>query len=203
MGRYVQDHAYMDEYVYCNFQRPRVKQGNNTHTYWWHTRARTQTHTHTHAKQRESWTQRRKVCCVCVCVCVSQAWGWVQEMYGFTIAAWLAGIKKFDLYLNMMSQPPWDTRLNMTDKKPYYILHYTYGMDYKLTGGLVWHEHMRVVCVCVCSWHTHRVATEGTASLRVRGIVLCVAHSKAVVNTHAHERTHTKTVAKAIRAPGP
>jgi hydroxyproline O-arabinosyltransferase len=55
-------------------------------------------------------------------------------MYGFTIAAWLAGIKKFDLYLNMMCQPPWDTRMNMTDTKPYYIVHYTYGMDYKLTG---------------------------------------------------------------------
>lgn len=29
----------------------------------------------------------------------------------------------------MMSQPPWDEKL-----EPYYILHYTYGMDYTLAG---------------------------------------------------------------------
>lgn len=28
-----------------------------------------------------------------------------------------------------MSQPPWDEKL-----EPYYILHYTYGMDYTLAG---------------------------------------------------------------------
>lgn len=65
----------------------------------------------------------------------SAAWGWVQEMYGFTIAAWLGGIKKVDLFLHMMAQPPWDTELQLSASKPYYILHYTYGMDYKLTGG--------------------------------------------------------------------
>mmetsp|Transcript_36561 Transcript_36561/g.92332 ORF Transcript_36561/g.92332 Transcript_36561/m.92332 type:complete len:560 (-) Transcript_36561:275-1954(-) len=64
----------------------------------------------------------------------SQAWGWVQEMYGFTIACWLAGIKHVDLYLHMMAQPPWDAKLEMAPGKPFYILHYTYGMDYKLTG---------------------------------------------------------------------
>lgn len=65
----------------------------------------------------------------------SQAWGWVQEMYGFTIACWLGGIKHVDLYLHMMAQPPWDTRMELSPTKPFYILHYTYGMDYKLTGG--------------------------------------------------------------------
>ena len=29
----------------------------------------------------------------------------------------------------MMGQPPWDTQL-----WPYYLLHYTYGMDYTLEG---------------------------------------------------------------------
>lgn len=67
--------------------------------------------------------------------CVTQVWGWVQEMYGFTIAAYLGGIKKVDLFLHMMAQPPWDTNLELGPNKPYYILHYTYGMDYKLTGA--------------------------------------------------------------------
>lgn len=33
-----------------------------------------------------------------------QAWGWVQEMYGFAIGAWKAGIERFDLHLQMMAQ---------------------------------------------------------------------------------------------------
>ncbi|MEW5304340.1 MAG: hypothetical protein WDW36_006957 [Sanguina aurantia] len=64
----------------------------------------------------------------------NRVWGWVQEMYGFTIAAYLGGIRKVDLFLHMMAQPPWDTSLELGPHKPYYILHYTYGMDYKLTG---------------------------------------------------------------------
>jgi hypothetical protein len=64
----------------------------------------------------------------------SKAWGWVQEMYGFTIALWLAGIKHVDLYLHMMSQPPWDVHEEMSPGKLFHIIHYTYGMDYKLTG---------------------------------------------------------------------
>lgn len=60
---------------------------------------------------------------------VVQEWGWVQEMYGFTIACFNAGIGKIDLYPKMMAQPPWDTELD-----PYYILHFTYGNDYSLNG---------------------------------------------------------------------
>eukprot|EP00891_Asterochloris_glomerata_P002540 jgi/Astpho2/2540/e_gw1.00048.41.1_t len=59
-------------------------------------------------------------------------WGWVQEMYGFAISCYKVGLPPVGLELNMMSQPPWDTEL-----EPYYMLHYTYGMDYRLTG-----EHM-------------------------------------------------------------
>lgn len=51
-----------------------------------------------------------------------QAWGWVQEMYGFAISCWIAQLPRVDLHLEMMSQPPWDTEL-----EPYYLLHYTYG----------------------------------------------------------------------------
>lgn len=63
-----------------------------------------------------------------------QAWGWVQEMYGFCIALWLGGVKRVDLYLHMMSQPPWDRDLQMAPGKPFHIIHYTYGMDYTLDG---------------------------------------------------------------------
>mmetsp|Transcript_14428 Transcript_14428/g.39084 ORF Transcript_14428/g.39084 Transcript_14428/m.39084 type:complete len:552 (+) Transcript_14428:90-1745(+) len=64
----------------------------------------------------------------------SKAWGWVQEMYGFAIGAWLAGIKRFDLHLQMMAQPPWDSKLEFAPGKPFFINHYTYGMDYTLDG---------------------------------------------------------------------
>eukprot|EP00198_Chlamydomonas_reinhardtii_P000268 XP_001689603.1 predicted protein [Chlamydomonas reinhardtii] len=64
----------------------------------------------------------------------NSVWGWVQEMYGFTIALWLNGIKHVDLFLNMQAQPPWDQEMHMANGKPFYILHYTYGMDYKLSG---------------------------------------------------------------------
>lgn len=53
-------------------------------------------------------------------------------MYGFTIACHKAGVGPVDLYLRMMSQPPWDSQ-----RDAFYILHYTYGMDYTLQG-----EHM-------------------------------------------------------------
>ena len=61
-------------------------------------------------------------------------------MYGFAIALWKCDIKKVDLFLHLMAQPPWDSNLEMAPKKPFYIIHYTYGMDYKLTG--VWY------CAC-------------------------------------------------------
>jgi hypothetical protein len=55
-------------------------------------------------------------------------------MYGFAIGLFLGGVKHVDLYLHMMSQPPWDMNLDQSPGKPFYIIHYTYGMDYKLTG---------------------------------------------------------------------
>merc|ERR550532_827762 len=50
-------------------------------------------------------------------------------MYGFTLALSKLGIGPVDVHLKMMAQPPWDTELD-----PYYILHYTYGMDYTKEG---------------------------------------------------------------------
>jgi len=59
----------------------------------------------------------------------SKEWGWVQEMYAFTLAAYKAGLRNIGLHIKMMAQPPFDKTLD-----PYYILHYTYGMDYTLDG---------------------------------------------------------------------
>jgi len=56
-------------------------------------------------------------------------WGWVQEMYAFTLSMYKAGIRDIGLHLEMMGQPPWDSQL-----EKFYILHYTYGMDYTLEG---------------------------------------------------------------------
>lgn len=58
-----------------------------------------------------------------------KAWGWVQEMYAFTMSMYLAGVKECGLYPEWMAQPPWDS-----DLEKFYLLHYTYGMDYKLDG---------------------------------------------------------------------
>ena len=59
----------------------------------------------------------------------AKEWGWVQEMYAFTLSAYKAGLRNIGLHLKMMSQPPFDTEL-----APYYLLHYTYGNDYTKEG---------------------------------------------------------------------
>lgn len=58
-----------------------------------------------------------------------EAWGWIQEMYAFTMAMFKAGVHNCGLEPNMMAQPPWDW-----DMQRYYLLHYTYGMDYTKEG---------------------------------------------------------------------
>ncbi len=60
---------------------------------------------------------------------VLQEWGWVLEMYGFAISCFKEEVGPVDLHLKMMSQPPWDEKMD-----PYYLLHYTYGNDYTLEG---------------------------------------------------------------------
>ena len=57
-----------------------------------------------------------------------KAWGWVLEMYGYTIASKIAGVRH-DLRPALMAQPPWDKGLG-----EFFILHFTYGMDYDRTG---------------------------------------------------------------------
>ena len=84
-----------------------------------------------------------------------EKWGWVQEMYAFSMAMYQAGLPvtllpdlmvriaphtcgtplSFDslshtrLLFVLQAQPPWDW-----DARRYTLLHYTYGMDYTLEG---------------------------------------------------------------------
>mmetsp|Transcript_15949 Transcript_15949/g.52339 ORF Transcript_15949/g.52339 Transcript_15949/m.52339 type:complete len:517 (-) Transcript_15949:81-1631(-) len=55
-------------------------------------------------------------------------WGWVLEMYGYTIAAKIAGVRH-DLRPQLQAQPPWDKSIG-----EFFILHFTYGNDYDLNG---------------------------------------------------------------------
>ena len=57
-----------------------------------------------------------------------KAWGWVLEMYGYTIAAKIAGLQH-DLRPKLQAQPPWDKSVG-----EFYILHFTYGNDYDEDG---------------------------------------------------------------------
>mmetsp|Transcript_63547 Transcript_63547/g.200965 ORF Transcript_63547/g.200965 Transcript_63547/m.200965 type:complete len:560 (+) Transcript_63547:123-1802(+) len=58
----------------------------------------------------------------------NKAWGWVLEMWGYTIAAKIIGVSH-DLHPALAAQPPWDTKIGK-----FYILHFTYGCDYDLDG---------------------------------------------------------------------
>ena len=57
-----------------------------------------------------------------------KAWGWVLEMWAYTVTAYKVGVKHH-LYPELAAQPPWDQEL-----KDFYILHYTYGCDYTRDG---------------------------------------------------------------------
>lgn len=85
-----------------------------------------------------------------------QKWGWVQEMYAFTIALYVSGVRHVDLVLHLMAQPPWDNRMALGKGKPYYILHYTYGNDFTLDGkhvpGARAGARFRAAGACCPSW---------------------------------------------------
>ena len=57
-----------------------------------------------------------------------KAWGWVLEMYGYTMAATMVGVPH-DTVPHFQAQPPWDKHLGK-----FYQIHYTYGMDYTMEG---------------------------------------------------------------------
>lgn len=56
-----------------------------------------------------------------------------MEMYAFTISLYNNAIGPVSLHLELASQPPWDKTMSVNGND-YYILHYTYGMDYTLDG---------------------------------------------------------------------
>eukprot|EP00270_Netrium_digitus_P010068 TRINITY_DN3092_c0_g1_i1.p1 TRINITY_DN3092_c0_g1~~TRINITY_DN3092_c0_g1_i1.p1 ORF type:complete len:413 (+),score=86.17 TRINITY_DN3092_c0_g1_i1:123-1361(+) len=70
-------------------------------------------------------------------------WGWVLEMYGYAITSAILGIR-YILRKDFMIQPPYDTEIGDN-----YMIHYTYGCDFKLNGepmfGVVgeWHWDKR------------------------------------------------------------
>ncbi|EFN56305.1 hypothetical protein CHLNCDRAFT_22296, partial [Chlorella variabilis] len=74
--------------------------------------------------------------------------GWVQEMYAYSIAAATTLDKpvRHQLHVEMQLQPPWDTKLTSEDA---YMIHFTYGDDFnekgEFTPGKVgfWHWDKR------------------------------------------------------------
>jgi hydroxyproline O-arabinosyltransferase len=71
----------------------------------------------------------------------NKAWGWVQEMYAFTIALYNLGVRRTVLAPELAAQPPWDTSERSGRDgagPPFFMTHYTYGCDYALNG-----THMR------------------------------------------------------------
>lgn len=76
------------------------------------------------------------------------AFGWVLEMWAYSIASAQVGVK-YELVTEFMLQPPWDKTENVKNGKQGYILHYTYGQDFneqgRFTPGKVgaWHWDKR------------------------------------------------------------
>eukprot|EP00798_Chlamydomonas_sp_ICE-L_P005860 gene5860-6151_t len=67
------------------------------------------------------------------------------------MAAFIVGIKEVDLLPHLMAQPPYDTSYEERANKPFYIIHYTYGLDYNKSGTMLpdkigeWHFDKRAV----------------------------------------------------------
>jgi hypothetical protein len=97
----------------------------------------------------------------CACLAALQKWGWVQEMYAFTIALYNSGIKTVDLYLDLMAQPPWDT-------------------DYALAG------EWRCMCVQGC-WAACCMVLGASGSVAVGGHWCCAQRTACPQPTlHQH-----------------
>ncbi|EIE20908.1 hypothetical protein COCSUDRAFT_18099, partial [Coccomyxa subellipsoidea C-169] len=70
----------------------------------------------------------------------NQAFGWILEMFAFSIAASQApgGPLEFELHGEFIVQPPFDASLTSRDGKPVFIIHYTYGNDYDEAGTMMY-----------------------------------------------------------------
>ncbi|GAB4823150.1 hypothetical protein N2152v2_010196 [Parachlorella kessleri] len=67
-----------------------------------------------------------------------KAWGWVQEMYAYCIAAAQApdGPVVHELHPEFMLQPPWESSLkSKMNGREAYIIHYTYSLDFDKEGA--------------------------------------------------------------------
>ncbi|KAL4448637.1 hypothetical protein ABPG75_005856 [Micractinium tetrahymenae] len=77
--------------------------------------------------------------------------GWVQEMYAYSIASATTLDKpiRYVLHVEMQLQPPWDKTLISENGRPAYMIHFTYGNDFnekgEFTPGKVgfWHWDKR------------------------------------------------------------
>jgi len=75
------------------------------------------------------------------------AFGWVVEMWAYSIASAQAGVT-YQLFPEMALQPPWDTEFKLGGMDAY-MIHYTYGDDFddsgRFTPGKVgsWHFDKR------------------------------------------------------------
>jgi hypothetical protein len=61
-----------------------------------------------------------------------KAFGWVIEMWAYSIASAQVGVT-YELHPEMMLQPPWDGSFKIKGKDAY-IIHYTYGQDFARSG---------------------------------------------------------------------
>ncbi|KAJ9512188.1 hypothetical protein QJQ45_012658 [Haematococcus lacustris] len=74
----------------------------------------------------------------CWCGGGAQAWNWVLEMYGYSLATVRAGLHKgLTTSVNLLAHPPFDTSEQASNGQPFYILHLTYPMRYNKTGDVV------------------------------------------------------------------
>ncbi|KAJ9512037.1 hypothetical protein QJQ45_004607 [Haematococcus lacustris] len=70
-------------------------------------------------------------------VYVPQAWNWIVEMYGYTLATYRTGLHKGLLTQSFLAHPPFDDNLVNEAGQPYYLMHLTYPMRYNSSGKLV------------------------------------------------------------------
>jgi hypothetical protein len=66
----------------------------------------------------------------------NETWGWISEMYGFSIAAAVSfgGTHYVISRPEFMVQPPWDSELNGKNGKRAAFIHYTYSNDFDSEG---------------------------------------------------------------------
>ncbi|BDA42463.1 H7M6 Hydroxyproline O-arabinosyltransferase PLENTY [Coccomyxa sp. Obi] len=70
----------------------------------------------------------------------NKAFGWILEMFAFSIAASQAldGPLDFQLHGEFIVQPPFDGSFTSREGKKSYIIHYTYGNDYDEAGKMMY-----------------------------------------------------------------